>query len=290
MKKSNTRSHFKRQLMSEPHYEIYHFLDKDVRNVSLHHHDFYEIFYFIQGDNQFFIEGESYILKSGDMLLINPTELHQCYIYPSKREYERIVFWLRPEFVQQLSSEEFDLLSCFHQKDRKRAISLDVDARRDIESLFSRIIEMENFEGVGKTIMRNALVMELLVKINNVVIDKKSPVVGENRMSELINEVIEYIEEHITEELSLESIANQFFISKFHLAREFKKYSSVSLHQYIKLKRLILAKEYILKNTAILDVYALCGFGDYSNFFRAFKQGYGITPRQYYHTMTQSQT
>lgn len=219
--------------MADAHYEIYHFLDKDVRNVSLHHHDFYEIFYFIDGDNRFYIEGESYTLRSGDMLLINPTELHQCFIYPSKRDYERIVFWLKPEFVQKLSSPEFDLLSCFHNKNRKRAISLSVDARRDIESLFSRILEMEKFEGVGKTVLRNALVMELLVKINNLTIDKSSPVVGENRMSELTNEVIEYIEEHITEDLTLESIAQHFFISKYHLAREFKKYSSVSVYQYI---------------------------------------------------------
>jgi AraC-like DNA-binding protein len=287
MKRNSARSHFNRQQMAENHYEIYHFVDKNVRNVSLHHHDFYEIFYFIEGDNQFYIEGENYVLKSGDMLLINPTELHQCVVYPSKKEYERIVFWLKPDFVKMLSSPEFDLLSCFHAKDRKKAISINVDARRDIESLFARILEMENFQGVGKNIMRNALVMELLVKINNLVIDKQTPVVGENRMSLLIKDVISYIEENLKEDLTLEVLANQFFISKFHLAREFKKYSSVSIHQYIKLKRLILAKEHILKNESILDVYVLCGFGDYSNFFRAFKQEYDMTPRQFYHMMTQ---
>lgn len=287
MKRNSARSHFSRQQMSEKHYEIYHFVDKNIRNVSLHHHDFYEIFYFIEGDNQFYIEGENYVLKSGDMLLINPTELHQCVVFPSKKDYERIVLWLKPDFVQLLSSPEFDLLSCFHAKDRKKAISINVDARRDIESLFARILEMDNFQGVGKNIMRNALVMELLVKINNLVIDKKTPVVGENRMNSLIKAVIAYIEANLKEELTLEALANQFFISKFHLSREFKKYSSVSIHQYIKLKRLILAKEYILKNESILDVYAMCGFGDYSNFFRAFKQEYDMTPRQFYHMMTQ---
>lgn len=256
MKRNSARSHFNRQQMSENHFEIYHFVDKNVRNVSLHHHDFYEIFYFIEGDNQFYIEGESYVLKSGDMLLINPTELHQCVVYPSKKEYERIVVWLKPDFVRTLSSPEFDLLSCFHAKDRKKAISVNVDARRDIESLFAKMLDMDNFQGVGKDIMRNALVMELLVKINNLVIDKQTPIVGENRMSILIKEVIAYIEEHLKEEITLEDLANQFFISKFHLAREFKKYSSVSIYQYIKLKRLILAKEYILNNESIFNVYA----------------------------------
>lgn len=60
----------------------------------------------------------------------------------------------------------------------------------------------------------------------------------------------------------------------------------ITIHKYIKLKRLIKAKELIRQNLPITEVYIKSGFGDYSNFFRAFKLEYGITPKEYYKIVT----
>ena len=103
--------------------------------------------------------------------------------------------------------------------------------------------------------------------------------------SGLMDRIIAYIEENLNEDISLAALSSMFFISKYHLSREFKKYTNVTIHRYIKLKRLIRAKERILQNERITDVSAECGFGDYSNFFRAFKNEYEMTPKQFYKMM-----
>ncbi|MDA3847636.1 MAG: AraC family transcriptional regulator, partial [Vallitaleaceae bacterium] len=100
--------------------------------------------------------------------------------------------------------------------------------------------------------------------------------------SNLIDNVINYINNHLEDEIHIDDLSSQFFISKYHLLREFKKHSGTTIHKFIIQKKLIFAKELILTGIPITEVYASCGFGDYSNFFRAFKNEYGITPKQFF--------
>lgn len=285
MKKDSARQHMTRQHMLSSNYEIYHYMDKTIRNVKLHHHDFYEIYFFISGDVEYYIEGEIYKLKPGDLVLINTTELHQAQINKCEKNYERIVLWINKEFLKGLSSENTDIANCFESEDKKTIINIDFDIQRDIESLFHKLLELDKFKGIGKDLLANAYITELMVKINNLAVDEKQVYDNETKKSALIDEMIDYIEENICEELPIDFLAEKFYLSKYHLSREFKKYTNVSIHKFIKLKRLIQAKEHILQNDSITDVYIKCGFGDYSNFFRAFKQEYGITPKQFYKIM-----
>jgi AraC-type DNA-binding domain-containing proteins len=72
--------------------------------------------------------------------------------------------------------------------------------------------------------------------------------------------MIQYINNHLDEEIKIEDLSNKFFISKFHLLREFKKYSGTTIHKFIIQKKLILAKELILTGIPIMQVYEQCGF------------------------------
>lgn len=285
MKRKNARPHITRQYMLESDYEAYHYKDRQISNVRLHHHDFYELYYLISGDVRYYIEGEIYSLKPGDLVLINTTELHQAKIETDTEDYERIVLWIDRHYLQELSSDACDMTRCFEAKGKRHILKLDLDIQRDIRNILSKILDLDRYGGSGRKLLSNAYMMELMVKINDLAEERVQIFDEETKKSALIDEMIDFIEDNLDDDLTIDALAERFYMSKFHLSREFKRYTNTSIHKYIRLKRLILAKKHILKNEAITEVYLKCGFGDYSNFFRAFKQEYGLTPKEFYKRM-----
>ena len=87
---------------------------------------------------------------------------------------------------------------------------------------------------------------------------------------------------NLSKELTLDILAKQTFLNKYYLARLFKEETSSTIYQYIIKKRLLLSKKLIDNKIPIIRVYLLAGFNDYSNFFKSFKNEFGITPKQYY--------
>ena len=149
-------------------------------------------------------------------------------------------------------------------------------------------LELENYKGLGKDLLYKAYIIELIIQLNNLVLSHKSDFDIDVTKSSLIDGIVEYINNHINEELTIDELSKEFYLSKFHLSREFKKYTGTTIHRYIVQKKLIQAKELILKNYPINSVYKQSGFGDYSNFFRAFKNEYSISPKQFYELMVES--
>lgn len=102
---------------------------------------------------------------------------------------------------------------------------------------------------------------------------------GDNRLA--LDQVFRYIHAHLIEEITLETLEREFFVSRHHLIREFKKRTGQTVHRYIVKARLDLCREYLSQGYSINEVYRMGGFGGYNHFFRAFKQTYGMTPGEY---------
>lgn len=105
----------------------------------------------------------------------------------------------------------------------------------------------------------------------------------DNRLS--LDDVFAYIRAHLTEEITLEQLEQEFYVSRHHLIREFKKRTGQTVHRYIVRARLDLCRKYIEQGYSITEVYRMGGFGGYNHFFRAFKQVYGMTPKEYYRSI-----
>lgn len=266
-------------------YEIFRYSNSDISSISIHHHDFYECYLFISGDVTYLIEGKSYSLIPGDLLLINSRELHQAVINSKKAKYERIVLWISKSFLQELSTDKTDLSLCFEGQDRKNVLRGDIGFQQNITTLLTKLLYLEYYKEIGRDILYKAYIIELMVHINNFCFNSEIHFDIDMKKSNLIDKVIEYINKHIEEDITLDILSEHFFISKFYLSREFKRYTGATIHRYIMQKKLIEAEELILMDVPIIDVYKQCGFGDYSNFFRAFKAEYGVTPKQYYGAM-----
>ena len=97
-----------------------------------------------------------------------------------------------------------------------------------------------------------------------------------------INQILLYINENLTEDLSLNLLSDRFYISKYYLNRQFKQFTGLSLYQYIMKKRLIVARNMLRGGSSVMDACLQCGFNDYSNFLKAFKREFGKLPKEYH--------
>lgn len=101
-----------RQQMHRPDYEVFHYQDPKMQEVPLHHHDFYEIYYFLGGSVEYLVEGRSYRLEPENILLISPRELHRPNVAPDEA-YERIVLWISADYLGAIDAADGSLRRCF---------------------------------------------------------------------------------------------------------------------------------------------------------------------------------
>lgn len=274
-----------RQNMLSNSYEIYHYRDSYLNHVALHHHDFYEIYLFLNGNVSYTIESRNYRLLPGDILLISPLELHQPRIAIEKHPYERIVLWVNKSFLEQFSTKNTLLTRCFDftLPGHTNLLRLSPAARQHITNLMEQLITESNSQEYGADIAAIGHLIELLVELNrqatHLAISQHHEL--SDKSGPLVTDVLNYINEHYHEELSLDLLASRFFVNKYHLSHEFNRLVGTSIYRYIIQKRLAIAKQMLSEGLPPTDVYQNCGFGDYSNFYRAFKAEYGISPKDF---------
>ena len=269
-----------RQTMRRGGFEIFHYRDTHLGDVELHHHDFYEIYLFLSGEVDYWVDGRLYHLQSGDLLLINPMEFHRPVVKGENEVYERVVLWIEKGYLEGLSTEGASLTRCFDHAlpTHTNLIRTSSLWRSDLTARMNALAREYYSEEYGSLLCANGLLLQLMVELNRVAMQNEEGPMREES-SPLVSKVLAYIADHYAEDMSLESLAQQFFVSKYHLAHEFSRTVGIGVHRYIILKRLLIAKQLMTDGVLPGDVYAECGFRDYTNFYRAFKAEYGISPR-----------
>ncbi len=282
MQKFN-QSYTTRQYMVTPDYEYFHYVDDLTMEVEYHNHDFYEIYFYISGKVTYIIEGKSYMLKPGDILLVHSRELHKP-IIEAGEPYQRIVLWVNPEFLKNQSDEGTNLLMCF-ESDYPRLHNLlrpNSEMSANIKFILNRLERVCVSTAFGSSLLRNTYVLELLIYLNRAVLESyEDDITIDIKFNEKIDVIIKFINENLCEDLLLDSLASKFYMSKYHLLREFKKHTGFTIHKYIQQKRLIAAKTMLREGLSVTEACSKSGFSDYSNFIRSFKNSYGIPPRKY---------
>ena len=119
------------------------------------------------------------------------------------------------------------------------------------------------------------------MELNKAAADRRTQKNADCSTDQVVDAVVAYINEHYNEPLTLDLLAEKFFISKYHLLRKFDSQVGTTVHRYILQKRLLIAKQLLAGGVAPSEACGYCGFGDYANFYRAFRSEYGATPRQY---------
>lgn len=272
-----------RQSMSSPTFEIFHYRDAKFEGVAVHQHDFYEVYFFISGNVEYSVEGKSYLLKQGDLLLINPLELHQPRIAPDQNAYERIVLWINKNYLSRLCTNDTSLSQCFDNTNPQHTnlLRLSKAQQKYVSLKLGELIEESSSNDYGSDLAAEAILTRFLVELNRLTLNTDKKVETDKTDSPIIPEVLSYINQHYCEKISLASIADEFFISKYYLSHAFHSVVGTSVNRYITLKRLINAKQMLSNGIKPTTAALHCGFNDYAGFYRAFTAEYGITPKQF---------
>lgn len=271
-----------RQEMCRPDYEIAYKVDTDLKEVGLHHHDFYELDFLLSGSVTYAVESRVYRFMPGDILAVGPRELHQVFIDSHVEPYERYTLWLAPPLLARLSTEKTDLTRCFAGAGCGNLIRLD-PARRDTAGrLMELLLRESNSDQYGADVLPEALLVRLMVFVNRMAeLGGRESAHGAYTTNAMVERTIRFIDRHYGEPLTLEALAGSLYISKYHLSHEFSRYMGISVYRYLQKKRLLIARQMLAQGKAPSEVYGACGFGDYTNFYRAFRSEYGVPPREF---------
>ena len=254
-----------RQQMNCNTFEAFYYKEPRGTDVEVHHHDFYEVYNLLSGEVSYWVDGKTYRLRQGDILLINPMELHRPLVQHDSK-YERFVLWINKNYLDALS-QNGSLTKCFRgSSNHFRGAS--------VTPLFSNLVAEQQSNKYASDIYSQGIFLQLMVELNRL-----SPVgVQSSEISPITVDVINYIGGNFNQDLSLDSLATKFHISKYHLSHEFKRHTGTSIYHYITLKRLAAARQMLIEGNPPGEVYTLCGFRDYTVFYKAFKAEYGTAP------------
>lgn len=272
-----------RQNIEATDFELFHYQDSEPREVEMHTHDFYEIYLFLSGNVSYIIEGKTYNLKPKDILIITNKELHKAFIKKGAI-YERIVIWITPDYIKSLNTDKTDLLHVFNSSSYNRYNLL--RTRPDIMQYIYDIVEKLgmscNSQAFGSDVLRKVYITELLVFLNRAYqVSTGKDMELDVTHNDKITAIIQYINENLDGDTSLKILSSIFYLSKYHLLREFKKNTGYTIHKYILHKKLMLARELLHDSVQITEICSKCGFGDYSNFIRTFRKEFGVSPKKY---------
>lgn len=239
-----------------------------------HHHSGYEIYILLKGTAVFMVEGTSYPLRPMDIIITRSDEMHEI-TYGTGNDYERVVIHFEDLFFKNADCEHYTEI--FNNRKIGEGNLIDHDSVKKSE-LFDTLIRLEKYiklEGTNNEPVIKGVLVEFLHQLNEF---KTS---GGLIKSETVKNILEYINANISDNLMLDSLAERFFISKYHLCRNFKKYTGFTVNQYITYRRIMRVRDLYREGKNLSDASLEAGFSSYSNFYKAYVKETGHAPSEY---------
>ena len=248
---------------------------------------YYTIVLISKGSCYFELEQSFVNCNTETAILLKPNATIQMEYRNDKKPLELLLIRALPAILTELSDEGCDLEHGFSFIPLTKAmIHLDTRDTTLIKNITRTTMELlEPSEEFGQALYRKNMLSILLVLFLRSCIASDHVKLSHRKKELVMDDVFRYIRANLTGDLSLEVLEEHFFVSRHHLCREFKKLTGQTIHSYIVKSRLDLCKKHIEAGKSIKEVYILGGFGSYNHFFRAFKNEYGMTPKEYYESL-----
>ncbi|MCY8027840.1 AraC family transcriptional regulator [Bacillus sonorensis] len=273
--------HHPKYYIAEHSFSIQYMQRKGFTEMNAPHgHEGYELYYLLNGERTYFINQHVYTAEKGSMIIINPHDLHRT-SSSEVQEFERILINFSHDFIKPLlACSRYPLLPF---PAHTNFISYPLREQTAVEQLLLEMKKECSLKKEGYEDVVRALLFQLLFNIYRALKNGGQTEVKQlHPMNEKISEIASYIHDHYHETITLNGLAERFYISPSYLSRVFKKVTGFHLHEYLRHIRIREAKKY-LRDTdeKILNIAGQAGFKHISHFNKVFKDIVGIPPLQY---------
>ena len=262
-------------------YEVYHVINEDNYGMpAFHAHHFYEFFIYVAGNVNFLIEDILYTPEAYDLFIYPPGIMHRWMPKGTVGRYERFYAYVSRSCLESMSTEEFPMAKMIDEAMEKHQYCFRLGYKNG-SAIATQIDEISRHFQAADTadrLLNRCRLYMLLISVCRLL----DPVSAEaSSLPSRLRDIISYINEHITESLSLDMLAEQFLVSKYYLLHTFKEYTNLSVYQYIIGKRISHAQNLMHEGMPPGNAAQASGFNDYAGFYRAFVKQVGVTPQAF---------
>lgn len=242
---------------------------------SVHAHDICELFLLTRGEGYYVTEGSIYPFEPGTLILMRPGEMHHPVCFGNE-PYERMSLHFSPGIVKKIDPE-MRLLRMFFNRPlgKNNVYNKNILSATNVYALFEKMEQLASDTYVQRVQILSYL-YPVLLELGDIFDNRIMP--DAETSGSLVHEIVEYINRNLAKELSVDQICQRFYLSRTQLYRSFKKATGTNVGQYINLKRIVRAHSYIEEGVSPNEAASLCGFRDYSAFYRAYIKKYGESP------------
>ena len=273
-----------RQVMRREDFEIFHYNNPACCSCPPHQHDFFELFFLLDDHIDDIVEGMRYSLSPGSVVLVTPGQLHRPDVAGPVRSIDRFVLWISTQYVRSIT----DALPRLHyalwgDMTGRNLIQPDGDTVALMRQLLFTLHREDARPEADSASLARSIIAQLLIYCSRCVAGMTdiAPHKAELRYREIMR-VYEHIVTNLPDRnLSVSTLAERFFMDKNTLTRQFKRQVGMTPGECIRRHRLEAVRKQIRLGAPMQQACAECGFSDYSAFYRAFRQAYGISPRDY---------
>ena len=284
MKKKNERIHFANYI-SENDIYIHHTLDK-AKSTPIKYpteiHTRIELLFLISGKLDYTINGETFRVHEGDLIIINAHTPHSLKIAPDI-PYERILLQFSPTHIPVLKN--YNLLELFsHSYNYRHIVPKEILKQSNSEPLLKRICRISKTQEPFKDIKILSIIIDLISELSNLIlhIPPTQQLKQPKKSIPLLQDITAYINDNITKKITVEEIAREFNISDSYLYHFFKKQMEMPLHTYIEKQKMQTAKVMILQGNSATFVATYLAYDYYPTFCNQYKRAFGVSPSQHF--------
>jgi len=276
-------SEYEHPLSSDYYYEAAHTINSKTIFVKSHSHNYYEIYLYVSGSVKILLNNHIFNVQKGDVVIIPPYSIHSLIPINLDVSYERMYLYITETCLSSFQFNEYSLLKPLLDTAKSGRFYYHIDCPEDFERItysLDKIKESRKSDFYGKEMLNRSYILQLFTTINSY-IAKETLEKPRGEVTSLISRIITYINKNFMENITLQSLCELFFTNRQTLTKFFKDYTNLTIHNYITMVRIEQAKQLICNGIQPSTLHLMCGFNDYTTFYRAFKKTEGITPQQF---------
>ncbi len=261
-------------------FSLFYLHETSDRDFTFHYHDFHKILLFLGGNVGYRVEGRSYELRPKNIVLVRAGEIHRPVLHDNQ-PYERLILYLSPDFLSPQQQDGYDLNLIFDTAEAcgTNLVSLPPSVQPYLDGHIRQLKDSLVPGGYAASLFQKTVVLTFLIWLNRTLKDGSLRYQSAAAQNPLILQVLDYINSHLTADLSVDTLSGLCHLHRSYLMHLFKAQTGVTLLHYVTEKRLFWAKQAIKGGAPVTQACYQCGFSDYSCFYKAFRARFGVPPK-----------